>query len=87
MHKKQSFPLRISSVNVTKTSGFLQIWSHMLKKFLTENFIFCTGFGPWKRCSEDFRKIHWKTTGTGTHKYLCIFQLPRSMIVVRDFCY
>ena len=33
LHKKWSFPLRISSVNVTK--------SHLLKKSLMENFIFC----------------------------------------------
>ena len=32
--KKWSFPLKISSVNVTK-------WSHLLKKPLMENFIFC----------------------------------------------
>ena len=37
-HEKWSFPLRISSVNVTKSTvscGFLQ------KKYLMENFIFC----------------------------------------------
>ena len=33
LHKKWSFPLRISSVNVTK--------SHLLKKSLMQNFIFC----------------------------------------------
>ena len=33
LHKKWSFPLRISSVNV--------IWSLFLKKSLMENFIFC----------------------------------------------
>ena len=38
LHKKWSFPLRISSVNVTK---FLRIWSNLLKKSLRENFIFC----------------------------------------------
>ena len=36
LHKKWSFPLRISSANVTKP----QIWSH-LKKSLMENLIFC----------------------------------------------
>ena len=35
VHKKWSFPWRISSVNVTK-----RIWSHLLKKLLMENFIF-----------------------------------------------
>ena len=37
--KKKRFQLRISSVNVTKSS-FLRIWSHLLKKSLIENFIF-----------------------------------------------
>ena len=39
----ESFPLKISSVNVTKSAGNcrkLQIWSHILKKSLMEN-IFC----------------------------------------------
>ena len=36
LHKNWSFPFRISSVNVTK----LQIGSHLLKKFSSENFIF-----------------------------------------------
>ena len=39
LHKKRSFPFRISSVNVTKSavsSGF----GHLPKKFLMENFIF-----------------------------------------------
>ena len=42
-HKKLSFPLRISSVNVTKSavsSGFLWIWSDLLKKSLMENSFF-----------------------------------------------
>ena len=34
LHKKGSFPLRTSLVNV-------RIWSHLLKKSLTENIIFC----------------------------------------------
>ena len=38
--KKLSFPLRISSVQLTK-SAFLRIRSHLLKKSLMENFIFC----------------------------------------------
>ena len=43
LYKKWSFPLRISSVNVTKSAisfGFLWIWWHLLKKYLLENFIF-----------------------------------------------
>ena len=43
LHKKWSFPLRISSVNVTKSAvscGFGR--THLLKKSLMENFNFCT---------------------------------------------
>ena len=42
-HKKWNFPLKTSSVNVTKSavSCGLRIWSHLLKKSLIENFIFC----------------------------------------------
>ena len=36
--KTWSFPSGISSVNV---SSFLRIWSHLRKKFLKKNFIFC----------------------------------------------
>ena len=39
LQKKWSFPIRISSVNVTKSA--VRIWSHLLKKSLMKNFIFC----------------------------------------------
>ena len=39
LHKKWNFPLRISSVKYF--FSFLWISSHLLKKSLTENFIFC----------------------------------------------
>ena len=38
-HYRRSFPLRISLVNVSKTAA---VCSHLLKRFLAENFIFCT---------------------------------------------
>ena len=41
LHKKWSFPLRISSVNVTNFFSFLRIWSHLMKKSLMEHLIFC----------------------------------------------
>ena len=47
-HKKWNFPLSISSVNVTKSAGNL-IWSHLLKKSLRENFIFCAVSDYWFR--------------------------------------
>ena len=40
--QKMMFQLKIYSVNVTKIRSFLRIWSHLLKKSLMENFIFCT---------------------------------------------
>ena len=39
LHKKWSFPLRISSV-CDQIRSFLRIWSHLLKKSLMEYFIF-----------------------------------------------
>ena len=40
--KLWSFPLSISSVNVTKSSeNCKKLWSHLLRKYLMENFIFC----------------------------------------------
>ena len=39
--KKWSFPSRVSSVNVTKFAMSCGIWSYLLKKPLTEKFIFC----------------------------------------------
>ena len=42
LHKKWSFPLRISSVNVIKSAGNgRNLKSHLLKKSLMENVIFC----------------------------------------------
>ena len=40
LHKKWTFLLKSCSVNVTKS--VVRIWSHLLKKILMENFIFCT---------------------------------------------
>ena len=37
--QKMNFYIRISSVNVTKFS-FQRIWSHLVKKYLIEDFIF-----------------------------------------------
>ena len=40
--------------------SFLRIWSHLLKKSLTENSIFCV-VPAEKSCSNKFQKIHRKT--------------------------
>ena len=46
LHKILSFPLRISSINMTKSAG---IRSHLLKESLMENFIFCAaGIYNWE---------------------------------------
>ena len=49
-HKKWSFPLSISK---------LQIWLHLLKKSLMENFIFvhCRGLGPSGMDADGWRRI------------------------------
>ena len=53
LHKKWSFPLKISTVNATKSAGNCGwIWSHLPKKSLMERFIFlCSAFSldSWGR--------------------------------------
>ena len=39
LHKKWNFPLKIPSVNVTRSPGNCGFWSQVLKKSLMENFI------------------------------------------------
>ena len=41
LHKKWSFPLRISFSKCDQIRSNLRIWSHLLKKSIMENFIFC----------------------------------------------
>ena len=50
LHKKWIFPLRISSVNMTRSAVLQRIWSHLLKKSLMKNFIFCA---VWCVCVGD----------------------------------
>ena len=54
LHKKLSFPLRISSVYVTKSAGKSQICSHLLKKFLMENSFFMLWYSNRHLVSERF---------------------------------
>ena len=42
LHKKWSFSSRIFFHKCDQISSFLRIWSHLLKKSLMKNFIFCT---------------------------------------------
>ena len=41
LHKKWSFPLKDFFSKCDQIRSFLGIWSHLLKKSLMENFIFC----------------------------------------------
>ena len=67
LHKKWSFPLRISSVKRDDICRKLRIWSHLLMKSLMENFIFVQWFF-WinEIVYERFLiiKKHWKLHGT-----------------------
>ena len=58
LHKNWSFPLTISSVNVTKSAAFLRIWSHLLKKFLIETFIFLQCVSQ-RRIQEPIKHLWW----------------------------
>ena len=53
--KNEVFLLRISSVNVTKIRNFLRVWSHLPKKSLMGNLIFCAvqcfGYNIYKRAA------------------------------------
>ena len=40
-HTKKKFSIKDFSSKCDKFRSFLQIWSHLLKKSLMENFIFC----------------------------------------------
>ena len=46
LHKKLSFPLRFFS-KCGQFRSFLRIWPHLLKKYLTENLIFCADIVDW----------------------------------------
>ena len=67
--KKWSFSLRISAVNVTK----LRIWSHLLKKPVMENFIFCAVICSI-RC--------WERDVSYEHFYLAILHMTESLKMI-----
>ena len=64
LHKKWSFPLWISSVNVNKFAGKLQIWSHLVKKSLMENFIVCVVHydTKWYYYTHNTLSVTWPST-------------------------
>ena len=74
--QKMKFSIKYFFSKCDQILCFLQIWSHLLKKSLIENFIFCAVYHTvctlWihkqplkvfckKRCSKKYQKIHRKT--------------------------
>ena len=76
--KKWYISLRIISVNLTKSAG---IWSHQLKKSVTESFIFCPVWGShFKPCDYHtviFNKLLHDTIEHKTFSFWNILRLPR----------
>ena len=68
LRKKRSFPLGISSVNVSKSAALL-IWSYLLKKPLMENFYKKRSLNKNRKQS---RIIVWKSKYNQKRKYLCL---------------
>ena len=90
LHKKWSFPLRISLVNVTKS----WIWSHLLKKSLMENSIFCAVIVLflkmliWKRSKVTVWQLHHlfkKILFSGSFRY--VFTLHKKVVSVATVKY
>ena len=46
LHKKMKFFIKDFFSKCDQIRSFLRIWSHLLKKSLMENFIFCAVYGP-----------------------------------------
>ena len=44
LYKKMRFPIKDFFSKCDQIRSFLRIWSHLLKKSLMENFIFCAVF-------------------------------------------
>ena len=53
MHKKMKFPIKNFFSKCDQICIKLRIWSHFLKKFLMENFIFCAVHFLTKYFTED----------------------------------
>ena len=71
LHKKWSFPLRISS-KCDQICRKLRIWSHLLKKSLMENFIFCAVSGAllW------ILRVFWEQLLCRKRERLSLLNLP-----------
>ena len=44
LHKKMKFSIKDFFSKSAQIRSFLRIWSHLMKKYLMENFIFCEVF-------------------------------------------
>ena len=79
-HKKWSFPLRISSVNVTKSAIFMQVCAHLLNTSIMENSILCAVLIPVTR------HLIW-TAAYSVHTQKNFFPLWRMQIFLHFFSF
>ena len=54
LHLKMKFSIKDFFSKCDQIRNFLQIWSHLLKKSLMENFIFCTVNSPTSEHKKDY---------------------------------
>ena len=60
LHKKMKFSIRNFLSKCHQKHRKLRIWSHLLKKSVIENFVFCAVSAKTKRFSENLWKIQQK---------------------------
>ena len=90
LHKKWSFPLGISSVNVTK-SALLRIWSQLMEKFNMENFIFCAVScenSKWLKTVIFFKTLHHqkaKRCLTMSQIHICRLKLLSTVLYIDSY--
>ena len=73
--KNQIFLLKVSPINVTKSTGKRRIWSHLLTKSLMENFIFYAVGRSLVRLMYDHFRSYVQGTKLKCHHRFC-FSCP-----------
>ena len=66
----------------------LQIWSHLLKKSLKENFLFCAVFqnrGPFYKKISVMKELNWNLEENGHNWNLLYWNCARKNVVPRNF--
>ena len=59
--QKMQFPIKDFFSKCDQTCSVLRIWSHLLKKFLMENFIFCAVLSvPGQKCQRNCQQKFFK---------------------------